>query len=409
MFFFTGSFLWLTAMFVQVVGTLRYLQYRAEQIQERMERQLKTTLLNLFPAVHKAKAREKGPAAAPAASAAARAAAVLEPSKGQESQASFDVQVEVDEERSLDVQLEEIICEVAHLACRFILREAKSISPAWLWNTILERFLGSLLDLIGSDMKVIQLLEGFGEAEWPFVVQGMFPHLPLAVQVRVAGPDSDLPVEVDENGVVLRCEGDQIFLGDQILTVNGEDLQGRTIAEIVERYDSPTFTLEVGERRLEQAVLAISRASLTELRNLATYLRHRKHPANSVERSMVEKAQLQECLLDDPKSVKLLSRRIAASRTSGYFLERQRHSPLRKLAARVDEKVEGARLLAARASHAIELEGSRVSVCRRSRLSQSSLERHSTTRGSAGQSEPSATSVAQRRPREVAFVGSQRV
>ena len=64
-----------------------------------------------------------------------------------------------------------------------------------------------------------------------------------------------------------------LFIGDTILTVNGVDLGGRSIAQVVEAYHTPTFTLELAPRELESAVLAFSRASLTQLRQLVTYLK----------------------------------------------------------------------------------------------------------------------------------------
>jgi len=233
-------------------------------------------------------------------------------------------------------QLEMIVCAVALTARKFILAEAKSISPAWLWNLVLGRFLESLLNLFGSDEKVIELLEIFGQGEWPFVVQGMFPDLPLTVQLDVDDP-ADLPVQVDAEGFVTRCAEDAVtggvlFEGDKVLRVNGDKLLGRSLEEMVRRQEGKRVTLDLAERPLEQAIFSISRASLTELRQLAAYMRvEPRHPANRVERNMLEKGNLQMVLLEDPATVKLLARRLAAARTSGYALKHERRNPFKKL------------------------------------------------------------------------------
>lgn len=47
------------------------------------------------------------------------------------------------------------------------------------------------------------LLEQFGVGEWPWIVQGMFPHLPLTVQFSI-GDGAELPLEIDDMGIITR-------------------------------------------------------------------------------------------------------------------------------------------------------------------------------------------------------------
>jgi len=243
----------------------------------------------------------------------------------------------------MHVLMTRLACEVAHTARRLIKHEAQKRCSDWLWNLVVERFLDSLLDLISSDAKVTQLLEGFGTNEWPYIVQGMFPNVPMLVALPAR--DDLYGIEVDSNGLVTKCgapelEG-RLFVGDHVTSVNGMPLRGRSLARVVSLVraswrDYSEVTLELRERPIEQAVLAMSRASVADLRRLTTYLRgDRDHPALRVKQDVFERRELSMKLLESPDALQFLARRIASSHVEALKAKRYRHNAIKGIRMRI--------------------------------------------------------------------------